>query len=562
MKNIILILLIALSIPSFAKLSGQARIDSLEAELPKAKSDTNKVIILKDISFQYFRINPDKGIIYGNNAVEIAQKINFKRGLAASYNSLGVNYAGGKSDYDSALIMYNKSLEIYTKVDFKKGIGSALNNIALVYDFDGKLKQALEYFEKVIKLSIETGDIEVQAGANNNIGNIYNKMSDFSTALGYFHKAKNLYLKISNKSGLAICLNNIGLIHSEMDQKEKALEYYEKVLAINIEMGDKRGIANTKSNIGTILTNTNRFEESVKILNESLSYFKSVGNNEGISNVLTNLGILNKIQRKYDLSLELFKEALDLRQHHPNKIRYAKALANVGSAYFSMATDEDYDNSNNKLNQEINLNNAIEFFEQAIKIFSEEDEILVRSEFSKDLSEAYEILGNKSRALLYFKEYHKLQDSIFSKNKSNELENLFRKQELKENEIKNKEVAEKKAQRNRLQYLGIGAVVVGFGVLLLLSGRMKLKEWMARALVFLSFIFLFEFVLVIIDPWTDEYSEGIPLIKFAINMCLALIIFPMHQYFERRVSLKVVKPDTVSAEEILEEFRRRKAEEG
>ncbi|GAB5466681.1 MAG: hypothetical protein Kapaf2KO_21170 [Candidatus Kapaibacteriales bacterium] len=66
---------------------------------------------------------------------------------------------------------------------------------------------------------------------------------------------------------------------------------------------------------------------------------------------------------------------------------------------------------------------------------------------------------------------------------------------------------------------------------------------------------------MIIDPWTDEYSEGIPIIKFGINMCLALVIFPMHQYFEHRVSLKVVKPDSMSNAQILEEFRRRKAEE-
>ena len=50
-----------------AQKQGQAKIDSLLQELPKAKEDTNKVNLLGALSFKYYPINPDEGIKYGEN---------------------------------------------------------------------------------------------------------------------------------------------------------------------------------------------------------------------------------------------------------------------------------------------------------------------------------------------------------------------------------------------------------------------------------------------------------------------------------------------------------------
>jgi len=77
MKTLLLILL-ALIISSTnlkaEKLTGQAQLDSLLAELPKAKGDTNEVNLLKDISFSFYSTNPDKGIEYGLKGVKLTKK--------------------------------------------------------------------------------------------------------------------------------------------------------------------------------------------------------------------------------------------------------------------------------------------------------------------------------------------------------------------------------------------------------------------------------------------------------------------------------------------------------
>ncbi|MCX6351156.1 MAG: hypothetical protein NTX03_04755 [Bacteroidetes bacterium] len=57
-----------------AQKQGQARIDSLMELLPLAKEDTNKVLILNDICFFNFGVNPDNGIKYGKQGLELALK--------------------------------------------------------------------------------------------------------------------------------------------------------------------------------------------------------------------------------------------------------------------------------------------------------------------------------------------------------------------------------------------------------------------------------------------------------------------------------------------------------
>ena len=543
----IIIISIALNINvTNAKLSGQALIDSLESELKLKEIDTNYVQILNELSFKYYMTNPDKGLAYGKESVKLSNELNYQGGLARAYNALGVNYAAGKSDYETAVEMYKKSLDIYIQIDNKRGIGSAYNNIGLVYQFSGNKKEAIEYFEKSKELCVETSNRKGEAGALNDIGNIFNDWGDYPTALDYFQKSLNIYKKIEDKPGISFYLNNIGLIHNDMNELEKAQEYFEKILLIQEEIEDMRGVANTKNNLATISTKKGNYLKAIDLLNDSFNYFLSVNNYESLSNIYTNYGIAYKNMGEFNKVLENFEKSYQIRKEQSSKVREANSIANIGSVFYAKATQYELDELKNKnLNTQNDLDKAIEYFEEAITIFKSEGELSNRSEFSKDLSMAYELIGNSKQALRYYKEYHTLNDSIFNKEKTKELTNLLRKQELKEKQLKEQEIKNKieleRAFKFRLQYLGIASIVIDMGLILYLLGKFSIKEWLARAMAFLTIILIFEFLLVIIDPITDDYSSGEPIIKFSINLITALIIFPMHQYLERKVSNKILR---------------------
>lgn len=60
-----------------------AQIDSLEVQLQTA-ADTNKVKILCDLCWEYRFVSFDKGLNYGNEALDLANQLSFEKGIAQS----------------------------------------------------------------------------------------------------------------------------------------------------------------------------------------------------------------------------------------------------------------------------------------------------------------------------------------------------------------------------------------------------------------------------------------------------------------------------------------------
>ena len=52
---------------------------------------------------------------------------------------------------------------------------------------------------------------------------------------------------------------------------------------------------------------------------------------------------------------------------------------------------------------------------------------------------------------------------------------------------------------------------------------------------------LFEFLLVLADPYIDRWSGGAPSIKLLFNAGIAALIFPAHAFFESKMKKRLVK---------------------
>ena len=143
MKQLILALLF-FPLSLHARLQGKALLDSLlhEASLNK-KQDTARVVLLKEISFEYASIKPDEGLKYGTDALKLAEQLGWKTGQISAFNSLFVNYFA-KADYSSALVYGTRGLEISEKIGDKKHISTFLGNIAMIYTNEGDYTKSLE----------------------------------------------------------------------------------------------------------------------------------------------------------------------------------------------------------------------------------------------------------------------------------------------------------------------------------------------------------------------------------------------------------------------------------
>ncbi len=165
-------LLVVCFSPAYAQKQGQPLIDSLLIDLASEKyrnaEDTDKVKLLNNLANSYQFINPDEGIKYANQALDMATKLGWKTGIGTAYNRLGNDYFN-KSDLVPALENYNKSIKIFEEINNRKMIAGVTNNIGNVFKFRGNYPAALDCYFKALRINEEMGN-KMWAGMN--IGNI------------------------------------------------------------------------------------------------------------------------------------------------------------------------------------------------------------------------------------------------------------------------------------------------------------------------------------------------------------------------------------------------------
>lgn len=442
-KFLFLLVIATVTLTSSAQKQGQALIDSLLTQLPKAKEDTNKVMLLNDLSLAYYAINPDEGVTYGNQGLALAQKLNWKKGMAYAYKVIAGNYGYGKSDYAKALDYSFQSLQEFTEIGDKTGTAKILGDIGVVYWFQSDYPNALKYYFDALRIHEERGIKNEVAATLCNIGIVYNSQEDYPKALEYMVKANKIDEELGNKSGVAANLNNIAEVYRSLSDTAKALQYSLKSLQLYEGLGDKNGIARNLGSIGAVYAE----------------------------------------QKEYDKALEYCFKALKLNEELEHKNGIAANLGIIGNIYLERAKEGSTAHNNSDPNfprtQTQALQQAKAYTERAISLLSEIGDLNTLFSNYKQLSEIQMFLGNDKDALASYKNYTLFKDSVFNIEKNKKLTETAMQYQFEKKEAATKAVQEKKyiLQRNvRNSFIGGAAVL-----LLLLIGLINRYRYKQKA---------------------------------------------------------------------------------
>jgi tetratricopeptide (TPR) repeat protein len=241
------------------------KIDSLQAVLDTARND-RKVKTLNELFRANLRSDPVKALEYTREALSLATEINDQKGMAASYNNLGIVYRN-QGALDKALEYYIISLKIYETLKNKEGIATTKNNISTIYSIKKDYAQAMKYLEESYNLFVELKDQERIVGSMNNLGTLNMEIQLFEKAMKYFSQASQLSEKLGAK--FADPVVNMGNIYFKQGNFQRAVEQYEKALAIERESGNKLGALNILTNLGITFTKAKQPSVAEKYLNDA-----------------------------------------------------------------------------------------------------------------------------------------------------------------------------------------------------------------------------------------------------------------------------------------------------
>jgi tetratricopeptide (TPR) repeat protein len=137
--------------------------------------------------------------------------------------------------YDRAEYFYLKTLPTEKANWIRQA--AVLNNLGKIYYDQDKYDQALEYYEKAIKLQREhvPEDHPTFSTDYSNIGTVYQKQQKLDLALEYFQRALEIEMNAlkPDEELIALFNNNIGLIYNDEEKYSQGLIYHEKCLQMN-----------------------------------------------------------------------------------------------------------------------------------------------------------------------------------------------------------------------------------------------------------------------------------------------------------------------------------------
>ncbi len=343
-------------------------IDSINRALNIAKDDTNKVNTLNKLSRQLNNTGEhEKSLKYATEAINISQKLSFKKGEANGYKNIGNIYIN-QSNYPKALEYYLQSLKAFEDIGDKQGIGKCYGNLGNVSQYQKDYPKALEYYLKSLKYFEEVGDKQLIAASYSNIGEAYRKQAIFSKALDYDLKSLKIRQEIGDKQGIGNCYNNIGIIYKHQGDYPKALECYLKALKIREEIKDKQGLGGCFNDMAELYNKLSNHKLALHYGYLGLHINKEIGNIE-----------------QERISYESIAEA------YASTNQYKEAYTNY--VFFKRLTDSIFSAENSKRIGDLKTHYEVQKKEAELKAKAEAQELITLEEEKRQRFVIYAVIG-------------------------------------------------------------------------------------------------------------------------------------------------------------------------
>jgi signal transduction histidine kinase len=405
-----------------------------------------------DKSFNHFKKS-------GNNFV-----------LGKIYLFYGVHYVFFNTD--TALVFYLKAKSNFEKCGRKDWLAFTNLNIATNYTSLNENANALKYFKIAEDLNRTVRSDLIAENIYCTKGYLYFSLGDFPKAIDNFIPGLKIAEQINDEMMQASLLGNLGSVFGSIKDYKKSVEYLNRQIAIAKKINDGYTLSSGYKNLGWIEYENQHYIEALKYFKMALEVALTINQFDSMAECYGAIGDANEKLGNYNEAFINIYKALELNRKQGNFYNIGDNLLALSRTILNAGNNKIKDVIGGTLDVKTKREKAIEFSLEALKIAEEKNTLTLKRDALKQLSNLYNLTGNEEKAFSYFKQYVVAKDSIMSSDNINSINSLQLKfetekkeQQIKllntDNVIKEKEISEKKTQRN--------GFIVGFALLLLIG---------------------------------------------------------------------------------------------
>lgn len=166
------------------------------------------------------------------------------------------------------------------------------HELGAVFHEKGDYDNALQAYEKVVRLSWVMASRSKAALALLHMGQLWRQKGELQLALDYLLRALELFQQAEDQAGVADTEDDIGQVLWLLGRYDEALDRSAAALETRRQRGDRRKVAASLLNIGNIERHRGLFEEAEACYREALSIRRADGDKGGIGACLNAIGML------------------------------------------------------------------------------------------------------------------------------------------------------------------------------------------------------------------------------------------------------------------------------
>ena len=308
------------------------QIDSLKQLLDTTKLDTFQVNLLNSIASAYSQIDSSNTFLYANQALEKANVLKFKRGIAKALEAKANNYIY-RSKPQVGISLLNEASNIWLSLKNELMYAATMRNLGQGYLLLLKYSEAIIVLEKAETIFIKYKD---SIGLNNTyhtLGGVYGDKGEKEKAVYYYIQSLKIQETSNNKKDIGATQNNLGRLLYEIKNYPEAIKYFNESIANSKLINDYRNIGITQLNIANIYITQLDFKNGIKLLEQSLESFDKINFKRGTQACYNNLGALNIRIGNYDTAIGYLKKAMILAKESQTQLGVPLIEQNIGYAY-------------------------------------------------------------------------------------------------------------------------------------------------------------------------------------------------------------------------------------
>lgn len=351
--------------------------------------------------------------------------------------------------FDSARVVLENALEDFPESFYKIQL---CNLLATSYRYMNELEKAIETYQMVLKLAVETEQNRMIAAIHQNMAVAYISMGKKAEGLNSYLFSIDYAEQEKDTVFLAIAYNNLGDTYNEFGEFEQAEFYLQKSYDLAVLKDLKSNLLRVTNNLANLKSDQGKFNEALQLYQQALDLSKEVRPNTPPFRISHNLGNLALKMYDPDEAILYFEESLE----------YCIQLNIPPGIYYN------YGGLGNAAEQKGQLTKAIERHQQALEVAEQMGSLPFIQETRLKLYELNKETGDFESALIQFEEYAVLSDSMLDLEQERSFAELENRLELNRQTEINTLLEEKQLQQEKQLKFQLGLIITAAFIIILI----------------------------------------------------------------------------------------------